>query len=293
MGLASKAAVLPPLSFGISGWSYPDWKGWVYPPGCRDPLAYVAPYVDFIEINSTFYALPQARTAASWLDRTRHLPQFFFTAKLHRSFTHDGAHEGSAQFVDGLRPLLEAGRCRALLAQFPASFEDTSEHAARIAWLRDAFAAAPLIVEVRHRSWQTPAALAFLQSLDVSVANLDYPLVGEAFDLDSCRVGKTRYLRLHGRNRDAWADPKAGRDRVYDYLYSGAELDAIAARVQRMTPGAERVMVSANNHFQGKELVNSLELRARATRKKVAVPPLLQERYPRLSQSAKAEPEAG
>ena len=278
----------PSLTFGISGWSYPDWHGWVYPPGCKDELAYVAPYVDFIEVNSTFYALPQARTTASWLKRTSHLPDFFFTAKIHQDFTHAGHCDpaAAAQYREGVRPLFEAGRLGALLAQFPASFDDSSEHAARLAWLRESFSQVPLIVEVRHRSWQSPKALAFLQRLGVSVANLDYPAVGEAFDLDTCRVGDVRYLRLHGRNREAWSNPKAGRDDVYNYLYGRTELEAIADRAKRLAKDAKRVMTAANNHYQGKELVNALELRARTLQRKVKVPPLLKERYPRLGEIA-------
>lgn len=278
--------------FGISGWSYPDWKGWVYPPECRDQLACVAPYVDFIEINSSFYALPQARVAAGWLSRIQHLPQFCFTAKLNRDFTHAGRREAGvcAAFSEGLRPLREAGRLRALLAQFPATFDDTSEHAARIAWLAESFAEVPLIVEVRHRSWQASTALAWLQRLGVSVANLDYPAIGEAFDLAACRVGSTRYLRLHGRNREAWANPQAGRDATYDYLYAPGELDAIASRIRALAEGARSVMVAANNHYQGKELVNAIELRARALRRPVKVPPLLRERYPRLNLIAEDHP---
>jgi uncharacterized protein YecE (DUF72 family) len=95
-------------------------------------------------------------------------------------------------------------------------------------------------------------------------------------------VGATRYLRLHGRNRTAWANPASGRDEMYNYLYSDAELDAIAARAQRLAPGAKQVLAAANNHYQGKELVNAIELRARALRRNVPAPPLLRERYPRL-----------
>jgi len=275
-----------PFVCGISGWSYPDWEGWVYPPRCGDTLAYIAPYVDFIEINSTFYAVPQAAMAARWLDRTQHLADFFFTAKLHRAFTHEGLRDAATAtaFREGLGPLRAGGRLQALLAQFPASFDDTAEHAARLAWLRDAFHEVPLIVEVRHRSWQAPAALAFLQRLGVSVASLDYPSDAASFDLDTCRVGTERYLRLHGRNREAWGNPQAGRDQTYNYLYNADELDALAARAQRLQQGARPAMVAANNHFRGQALVNALELRARARHRPVEVPALLQARYPRLGE---------
>jgi uncharacterized protein YecE (DUF72 family) len=274
----------PTLAFGISGWSYPDWDGWVYPPRCGDKPAYVAPFVDFIEINSTFYAVPAAHQTADWVRRTAHLPRFFFTAKLHRAFTHDGAFGPPeiAAFREAMRPLSEAGRLATCLAQFPASFDNRSEHAARLARLAEAFADVPLTVELRHRSWEAPEALAFCGRLGVSVANLDYPAGDQGFGLQQCRVGDLRYLRLHGRNA-AWNDPQAGRDQVYDYLYSPAELDALAKRVTRLADGARRVLVAANNHYQGKEVVTAVELKAAVLRQPVPAPPLLRQRYPRLA----------
>lgn len=80
----------PPISVGVAGWSYPDWDGYVYPRREKDKLRFVAGYLDMIEINSTFYRPPDARTSESWLKRTADLPDFFFSAKLHRDMTHEG-----------------------------------------------------------------------------------------------------------------------------------------------------------------------------------------------------------
>jgi uncharacterized protein YecE (DUF72 family) len=79
-----------PIHIGIAGWSYPDWKEIVYPPGKIDQLKYISGFVDCIEINSTFYRPPFERTTKQWAKRTSKRPDFFFTAKLHRNFTHEG-----------------------------------------------------------------------------------------------------------------------------------------------------------------------------------------------------------
>src|SRR5512134_3482872 len=79
-----------PRYIGIAGWSYPDWEGIVYTDPKADQLEYVSGYVDCIEINSSFYRPPVERTTQSWLRRTAGRPAFFFTAKLHQSFTHEG-----------------------------------------------------------------------------------------------------------------------------------------------------------------------------------------------------------
>ncbi|MBN1557865.1 MAG: DUF72 domain-containing protein, partial [Lentisphaerae bacterium] len=106
------------IACGIAGWSYRDWQGYVYPAGTRDTLAYIAPFVDALEINSTFYRPPSARTSASWVERTAGLPGFFFTAKLHQDVTHGGSFEPELVKAvhAGFAPLADAGVLKHLLA---------------------------------------------------------------------------------------------------------------------------------------------------------------------------------
>jgi hypothetical protein len=98
----------------VAGWSYPDWKGIVYPAGRIDQLQYLSSFVDCIEINSTFYRPPDEKNSKSWLARTSAKEDFFFTAKLHRDFTHEGKFDLQTvkQFHDGFTPMLEAGKAK-------------------------------------------------------------------------------------------------------------------------------------------------------------------------------------
>ena len=288
---------IKPISCGIAGWSYPDWNGYVYPPGgTRDPLRYLAPYVDMIEINSTFYRPPAARQAASWAERVAELPDFFFAAKLHQEITHQGllTPEMSAQFHEGLAPLAAAGRLRHLLAQFRYDFADTEATRGQLQHIRDQFSdLTNLVLELRHNSWQGPEALQFLSGLGVTVANLDYPLAGNSFNLPVTGIGQHAYLRLHGRNRVAWFDKKAGRDQTYNYLYNKGELESIFERARQITARSGSLTVVANNHYQGKEVVNALQLKAMFAGRKVMVPPILAEKYPDLKAIATPPAEAG
>src|SRR5688572_27099661 len=80
------------IRVGPAGWSYADWRGRVYPEGAGtkfDTLSLVAKYFDTAEINSSFYHPPSGETARSWLRRIEHNPNFVFTAKLFRAFTHE------------------------------------------------------------------------------------------------------------------------------------------------------------------------------------------------------------
>src|SRR5918996_5393410 len=96
------------IRIGPAGWSYPDWAGQVYPqppPRGFDPLNDLAPYVDAIEINATFYRIPDAKTMQRWVARVADHPDFRCTAKLWQGFTPEGT--ASAQ---------DAAACPAALA---------------------------------------------------------------------------------------------------------------------------------------------------------------------------------
>jgi len=77
--------------FGVAGWSYPDWKGVVYPKerqGRFDDLGFIVSFFDAIELNNTFYRIPESKMVESWVRRVGHNPDFRFTAKLWQGFTH-------------------------------------------------------------------------------------------------------------------------------------------------------------------------------------------------------------
>lgn len=281
------------VRIGIAGWSYNDWKGVVYPAGCKDTLQFCARLVDCIEINSSFYRTPTPRVCASWVKRTEGLP-FFFTAKLPREFTHEGRIEsaGVRTLREAFAPLAEAGKLRALLAQF--SYRTTAEAQSRwqLAQIADACRdLAPLVVEVRHRSWAEEESLGFLRDLDVSVANLDYPGSQSGFGMWKTGVdGSTgmAYLRLHGRNHGAWFRKDAGRDEVYDYEYRADEVAGLRERIEAIAADAVETVVIANNHFQGQGMKVALELAAACHDRKVEVPGLLLDAFPAMREIARS-----
>lgn len=278
-----------PVYIGIAGWSYPDWEGIVYTDPKADPLEYVSGFVDCIEINNTFYRPPIERNTRSWLERTAERPEFFFTAKLHQSFTHEGKIDPAIvkQFHDGFRPLLDGGKLKHLLVQFRYDFRDTPasrDHLAKIVrHFHDAFR---LVVEVRHKSWEGPQSLGFLQALGVTVCNLDYPTSSQSFHLQHCTVGKAGYFRMHGRNAEKWFS-KAGRDEVYNYYYDEKELAAIQERLDVLGQTFTSLTVIANNHYRGAELANAIELKALVSGQKQPVPEGLIKQYPNLAKIAR------
>ena len=275
------------ILFGVAGWSYEDWRGVVYPRGCKDTLRYVAKLVDCIEINSTFYRLPVAEYCGDWVERTSDLGTLF-TAKLPLEFTHQMRLDRDliASVRKGFAPLVASGRLRALLAQFSYRFSADSDSLQHVGALVEAFGKdVPMVIEVRHESWNEEDVLKFAAGLGVSVANLDYPGSMHGFGADVTGVNGSRgiaYFRLHGRNEAAWFSKSAGRDKVYNYEYSKAEVKQVTARLKRIAADAHQTLVIANNHFHGKALKLVLQLLAWHRHASVEVPPGMLERYPEL-----------
>lgn len=274
------------IRFGVAGWDYQDWWGVVYPasrPRGFDPLAYLARYFDTIEINSTFYRPPSARSAASWAKRVAHNRRFRFTAKLWQRFTHQRetawGPDDVASVREGFQPLAEAGRLGCVLVQFPWSFKRTPEGRE---WLDDvlaAFADFPLAVEVRHSSWNVPEFYAGLAERGVGVVNLDQPVFRHSLQPGARVTADIGYVRLHGRNYENWFREDAEPHERYDYPYSAAELEPWLERIREVAERTRETYVIANNHYRGQAAVNAAMLRKLYGDPEVEVPPELAASY--------------
>ncbi len=278
------------LYIGPAGWQYDDWYGPVYPsprPRGFDPLAYLASYFNLIEINSTFYRIPNAATCRKWLERVESHAGFMFTAKAHQSFTHrtDSSPIDRGEFVHAVSPLYEGGRLGAVLLQYPWSFRfDASSRERLEALVRD-LGALPLALEVRHASWESDEAQSYLAGLNVSVCGIDQPLLGESLRPYHFRSGPAgAYFRFHGRNYRNWFAPDAGRDARYDYLYQTDELSPWADVIKSAAAASERVFVVLNNHFRGQAPANALELQSMLLGRALPAPAALRRSFPSLNE---------
>ncbi len=257
------------IRVGPAGWSYKDWEGVVYPrpkPKGFDPLVYLAHYFDTIELNSTFYRPHGADVARKWADRVAFNRRFRFTAKLYRRFTHERESAWTAAEVKearaGFDVLHDAGRLGAVLLQFPWSFK-REEKAQE--WLRDllgAFEGLPLVVEVRHESWNVPEHFAELEERGVGFVNVDQPLFRKSIKPSARATSHVGYIRVHGRNYHDWFRKDAGRDARYDYFYSAEQLEPWAERAKTLAADRKtrEVYVVTNNHFRGQAAANGVML---------------------------------
>jgi len=277
---------------GAAGWAYPDWKGRVYPsqtPREIDALTYLADYFDTIEINSTFYRTPDPALTRRWAQRIATRPGFKFTVKLPQLFTH--TRQARAQDEDAFKkamdPLYTAGKLGAVLVQFPYGFHQTPANRAYLEQLAQRFGAYPLVLEVRHRSWDRAFVDEFLRALGIGFCNIDQPQVSYSLGMTRRVTSAVGYMRLHGRNTAAWFQEDVGRDARdarYDYLYAEHELGEIAATVKSIAAQPQETYLITNNHFRGQAVVNALQLRYQLQRTPVNVPPPLLTAYPELGQ---------
>ena len=287
------------LRIGPAGWSYPDWSGYVYPTprfkGFHE-AAYLADYFDTIEINTSFYQPMRPEHAALWVERVAANPAFLFTAKLWQRFTHEpsATAEDECAVRAGFDVLREAGRLGAVLVQFPFSFHCTRQTVTALTALLTRFADYPLVVELRHSSWQKDETLQLLRAHNAGFCNIDQPVIGRSLEPSAEVTSAIGYVRLHGRRYDTWFtdDPAVPSYERYNYLYSAEELDPWATRIRAVQQNARKTFVVTNNHYQGKGVVNALQLISILKGSKVKVPEPLRQHYPQLEQIASEMPTA-
>jgi uncharacterized protein YecE (DUF72 family) len=287
----------PRIRIGPAGWSYKDWEGVVYPhtPGAKfDPLEYLARFFETIEINSSFYRPFTASTAKSWANRVAGAADFMFTAKLYRVFTHErgkATAEDEKQVREGMDELASGRKLGALLLQFPWSFKNNDDDRLYLAKLLDRFKDYPLVLEIRHSSWNNPQIYEWLEDVGVGICNVDQPLFARSIKPAAVATAQVGYVRLHGRNYQDWFREKAPRDDRYNYLYSLDELEPWITRIKEIAAKTKEAYVITNNHFRGQAVVNALELKSTLTEQRVVAPAPLFQKYPKLINSALPESE--
>ena len=286
---------------GTSGWNYPTgkgtWNGIFYPlPEDRergfDELRFYAERFNTVEVNSTFYGQPRPHVTLGWVRRTPH--DFDFSIKLYQKFTHPGMTTDPGPvtpadvdaFKGGVEPLAAAGRLGVVLAQFPPSFQRTSEAEAYLAWLLRAFSNYSMAIELRHHSWsdEPAATLALLDAHAAAWVQIDEPKFDSSIRQDLRPNGtELFYVRCHGRNAAQWWQHELAEDR-YNYLYSAAELAPIAQKARDARALVKKAYLYMNNHFSAQSVANAVTLRKMLDEPVTArMPAELVERFPDLA----------
>lgn len=235
------------MRIGCSGWSYRDWRDDFYPAGtpASRRLEHYASVFDTVEVNATFYRLPERSTVRDW---SAQVPDgFLFAVKASRYLTHmrrlRDIEAGLERLWQRLEPLREAGKLGPVLWQLPERFERDDE---TLAVALSALPPADHCFELRHPSWFAAGVYALLEQHGASLAighDARRPLPRAS------PVGPIAYLRLHYGAR--------GRDGNY----SDGELDAWRRRIAAWR-SRRPVFAYLNNDWRGFAPRNARRLRS-------------------------------
>lgn len=247
------------ICIGTSGYSYDDWVGPFYPEGMdkREFLGYYAERFDCIEVNYTYYRMPDATTLAAMSAKTP--PDFRFVIKANQEMTHQREETDPAlfeEFIAALDPLREQGKFGCVLAQFPHSFRLTQQNVDYLKQLRHLMHGVPVVVEFRNDEWIRDEMFAFLRAAHFGFCCVDQPRLAGLVPPVVEATSTIGYVRFHGRNAEKWWEHDHAWER-YNYLYSREELSEWVPKVRALAEQTENTYLFFNNHYHAQAVQNA------------------------------------
>jgi uncharacterized protein YecE (DUF72 family) len=244
------------IRIGTQGWNYEAWVGPFYPSGTRpaDFLAVYSRAFTTVEVDSTFYAIPAAKTVRGWAERTP--PEFSFALKMPQEITHENRLRDSADlaalFFDRAREL--GPKLGPILMQLGPDFAP-SELPALAGFLPMIPRDVRVAVEFRQRGWIHDGIIALLAEHNVAVAFVDARWIPRKtmMTLASRPTSDVAYIRWMGPNRDLVDYSRIQVDR-------GRELESWAAVIAALANRVKTVYGYVNNHFAGHSPASAREL---------------------------------
>ncbi|MGH3062522.1 MAG: DUF72 domain-containing protein [Gaiellaceae bacterium] len=244
-------------------------------------LRYYAERFSTVEVDSTYYRLPDEEMVSRWEERTpdgfvMHVKAFGMMTRhpvrteqlppdLRKGAPVDDRGrvdrpprelraEAFARFHAALEPLRSAGKLGGILLQFPSYVVAKDLSRDYLAWAVEQLRGDRPLVEFRHRSWldeeNRAETLSFLEELGAAHVVVDAPKT-EAKNLVPTVVAATSplaYVRMHGRNAGTWNVRGGSASDRFDYLYSEDELREWAGPLRELAESAEEVYVLFNNN---------------------------------------------
>jgi uncharacterized protein YecE (DUF72 family) len=244
---------------GTSGYYYDDWKGLFYPDNMekRNYLEYYSSHFQTLELNYTYYRLPEAKNSANMIARAN--TNMTFVVKAHREMTHKISENSIPkvvpQFLNGIGPFIDNNCLGSLLLQFPQSFHYKDKNRIYLKRLIQELLPVTLSVEFRNKDWLKESVYSTLSELDTGFVCVDEPCLPSLIPKLKIATSRTGYIRFHGRNRSNWY----GTDSTarYDYLYSQEELKEWLPFIGELKDKTEKLFIFFNNHAKSQAVTNA------------------------------------
>lgn len=290
------------IRFGTASWTDASLlaPGVFYPDRATTPearLKHYAKLFSVVEVDSSYYALPTARMAELWVERTpddfvfdvkafgwmtghatdaERLPRSLKEAlpnelaQKKRLYAKDVPREVREEvwrlFADAVRPLHEAGKLGAVFLQYPSWVRPAEHSGEMLARARRRLGELPIAVEFRHGEWFTKSqrerTLALLRENGMSYVIVDEPQGFPSSVPPDTAVTSRRLavVRMHGRRAETWEKPGTPVLERFRYLYSQDELQPWVPKVIEIAGEAEQVHVVFNNCYGNYGTTNALEM---------------------------------
>ena len=227
---------------GTSGWSYEGWKDVFYPDSIRPDryLEYYSSLYSTVEIDSTFYNIPDEKTLLMWKNSTP--KDFKFCPKMFRQVTHEMKLVGVEKFVEAFveRMSILKDKLGIILIQMPPSLKFRNKRVI-IEFLQGLPSDFKFAIEFRDISWFNDDIYSLLEKYNVTVAWSDTPFVARRYKMTDRKI----YLRLIGDrsiNESEFGKISVDKEK---------SIDDWTSKMKEMEKEFEHAFVFANNHYQG------------------------------------------
>lgn len=274
-------------------------SGLFYPKTVRTAdsrLRYYAEHFNTVEVDSTYYAMPDKRTAYNWADRTP--DNFTFHVKVYGALTGHPIEPVSLPrdlrmmlpkqdaeqkrifvkepevlrniagfFKEALYPLMYRGKLGILLFQFPPWFQYKRENMDYILKCKELMSGHEIAVEFRHGSWLTPqnqdSTLHLLRKCQITYVTVDEPQFGNLATAPFVPTitTDTAYIRFHGRNKENWLKKGIETSLRFAYDYSDEELKAFVPTILQLNKRAKKTYAMFNNCHGNSAIKNALTIK--------------------------------
>lgn len=243
------------IHLGTQGWNYDAWLGPFYPPKTRPPeyLTVYSRAFDTVEVDSTFYAVPAAKTVRGWASRTP--DHFRFSLKMPQEITHErrlrGCGDVASEFFDRAREL--GNKLAVVLLQFSPDFSP-AELPALVEFLPTLPDDIDFAVEFRQREWMYEGVLALLRDHGVALTLSDGKFIPrkQMLALAEQPTADFVYIRWLG-SRQIVDFSRVQVDRTRD-------IGAWAGVIARLEKDGKTIYGYFNNHFSGHSPASARDL---------------------------------
>ena len=257
------------IKVGTSGFSFPDWKGTIYPAHIRerDMLSYYERELGFnvLEVNFTYYTLPSQKSFEAMSQKTS--DQFEFVVKSFKGMTHEIRNRETGEWIDNqevfkkfkdsLVPFIERGRLTCVLAQFPYGFFPNRGNFGYLQRFKEQMEEVPLVFEFRNQTWLREGTFQFLEKNGMGYCVVDEPKLSKLMPYLPRATSSIGYFRFHGRNPNWFNTPISVR---YNYLYNEEELKEVIPDIKDISQKTLQTLVFFNNCYSGYAAKNAAQM---------------------------------